>query len=110
MYLKPVNQTLAGDTSKAGFQAIKSQIEIMIGKAIKAGRPGGSYSQAVVATNVFTVTIGVTMPNATYSVNVTPTVLLAAAPFYVTNKTTTTFDVFYVVGLTGIVAFDWSIA
>lgn len=69
----------------------------------------GSFSGAGTATTVFTVTIGATMANSTYKVNVTPTSALSAALFYVTNKTTTTFDVTYLAGLTGTVTFDWSV-
>lgn len=67
----------------------------------------GSFSGVGTATTVFTVTIGVTMANTTYKVLVTPTAALSAALFYVTNKTTTTFDVTYLAGLTGTVSFDW---
>lgn len=66
-----------------------------------------SFSGVGTATTVFTVTIGTTQANATYKVNVTPTSALSAALFYVTNKTTTTFDVTYLAGLTGTVTFDW---
>jgi len=66
-----------------------------------------SFSQVVTATTTFTVTIGSTQPNNTYKVVVTPTSALSAALFYVTNKTTTTFDVMYLAGLTGTVTFDW---
>lgn len=67
----------------------------------------GSFSQVGAATTVFTVTIGNTQPNSTYNVQVTPTAALSAALFYVTNKTTTSFDVTYLAGLTGSVLFDW---
>jgi len=67
----------------------------------------GSFSQVGAATTTFTVTIGTTQANTTYNVQVTPTDALAAALFYVTNKTTTTFDVVYLTGLTGTVNFDW---
>ncbi len=69
----------------------------------------GSFSGVGTATTTFTVTIGATQPNNTYKVNATPTNLLSAAVFYVTNKTTTTFDVVYLAGLTGTVEFDWSL-
>lgn len=69
----------------------------------------GSFSQVGTATTTFTVTFGGTQPNATYKVSVTPTAILSAAAFYVTNKTTTTFDVVYLAGLTGTVAFDWEL-
>jgi len=69
----------------------------------------GSFSQVGTATTVFTVTIGTTQPNTTYRINITPTAALSAALFYVTNKTTTTFDVTYLAGLTGTVTFDWAL-
>lgn len=69
----------------------------------------GSFSGVGTATTTFTVTIGQTMANSTYKVNVTPTAALSAALFYVTNKTTTTFDVVYLAGLTGTVTFDYSL-
>lgn len=69
----------------------------------------GSYSTTGTATTTFTVTIGVTEPNTTYKVQITPTALVSAAVFYVTNKTTTTFDVVYLTGLTGAVSFDWGV-
>jgi len=68
-----------------------------------------SFSQVGAATTVFTVTIGSTQPNNTYKVNVTPTSALSAALFFVTNKTTTTFTVTYLAGLTGTVTFDWAL-
>lgn len=67
----------------------------------------GSFSGAGTATTAFTVSIGTTQANITYKVGVTPTSALSAALFYVTNKTTTTFDVTYLAGLTGTVTFDW---
>ena len=70
---------------------------------------GGSFSGTGTATTTFTVTTGFTTANTTYKVNVTPTSSLSAALFYVTNKTTTTFDVMYLAGLTGTVTFDWSV-
>lgn len=69
----------------------------------------GSFSGTGTATTVFTVTIGTTQANANYKVNVTPTSALSAALFYVTSKTTTTFNVVYLAGLTGTVTFDWSL-
>lgn len=69
----------------------------------------GSVSTTGSATTTFTVTIGATQANTTYKVQVQPTNALSAAPSYVTNKTTTTFDVVYLSGLTGTVAFDWTL-
>jgi hypothetical protein len=74
-----------------------------------AGIVAGNFSQVGTATTTFTVTIGTTQANTNYKVNVTPTALLSAAAFFVTNKTTTTFDVVYAAGLTGTVTFDWSL-
>jgi len=66
-----------------------------------------SVSTTGTATTVFTVTIGSTRPNNTYKVTATPSNVLSCALFYINNKTTTTFDVVYLAGLTGAVAFDW---
>lgn len=70
----------------------------------------GSFSGVGTATTTFTVTIGTTMANTTYKVTASPTNVLSAAVFYITNKTTTTFDVVYLAGLTGSVQFDWHVA
>lgn len=67
----------------------------------------GSFSQVGTATTTFTVTIGLAQANTSYKVVVTPTVLLSAAVFYITNKTLTSFDVVYLAGLTGTVNFDF---
>lgn len=75
----------------------------------KAIPVAGSFSGSGTGTTVFTVTIGVTKENTTYKVNVTPTNILSSAMFYITNKTTTTFDVVYSTALTGTVTFDWSV-
>lgn len=68
-----------------------------------------SFSATGSATTTFTVTIGTTQASNTYRVSVTPTSVVAAASFYVTNKTTTTFQVVYPSGLTGLVKFDYSV-
>jgi hypothetical protein len=73
------------------------------------GVVSGSKTATGTATTTFTVTFGGTQPSTSYYVNITPTNALSAALFYVTNKTTTTFDVTYLSGLTGAVAFDWSL-
>lgn len=69
----------------------------------------GSFSGVGTATTAFTVTIGTTQANTNYKVNVTPTAALSAALFYISAKTTTTFTVTYLAGLTGTVTFDWSV-
>jgi hypothetical protein len=73
------------------------------------GGISGSYTTSASAQSTFTVTIGATMANSSYVVSATPTATLTAAPYYVTNKTTTTFDVVYLSPLTGTATFDWSI-
>lgn len=70
----------------------------------------GSFSGVGTATTTFTVTIGATQANTTYKVTATPSNVLSAAVFYINNKTTTSFDVVYLAGLTGSVAFDWILA
>ena len=81
------------------------------GTAYKSsGIISGSISSGLTASTTITVIFGGTQPNITYKVNVTPTSELSAALFYVTNKTTTTFDVMYLAGLTGIVTFDYSVS
>ena len=110
----------AGSSKKPGFEGgqnpLKSRIPKLRGFKQFREQPItittmklNSFSGVGTATTVFTVTIGQTMANTTYKVNVTPTSALSAALFYVTNKTTTTFDVTYLAGLTGTVTFDWSL-
>lgn len=69
----------------------------------------GTNTATGVATTTFTVTIGVTMANTTYKVVTEGANTLSAAVHYVNNKTTTTFDVVYLTGLTGAVVFDWAV-
>lgn len=82
--------------------------QLGIGSAITTIK-SGSFSGVGTATTTFTVTFGGTLASAVYAVNVTPTAALSAALFYVTNKTTTTFDVMYLSGLTGTCTFDWAL-
>ncbi len=65
------------------------------------------FSQVAAAVTTFTVPIGQTLSSTNYRVNVTSTSVLAAASWYVNNKTTTTFDVVFLTALTGTVTFDW---
>ena len=76
--------------------------------AIKEHSPSGTKAATGTATTTYTVTIP-TQSNSTYTVSITPLNTLSAALCYVTNKTTTAFDVVYLVGLTGAVSFDWQI-
>jgi len=66
-----------------------------------------SFSATGTATTTFTVTIGTTQADSLYKVTASPSNVLSAVMFYINNKTTTTFDVVFVTGLTGAVAFDW---
>lgn len=67
----------------------------------------GNYTATGTATTTVTVTIGQTMANTSYVVSVTPRDSITAVNYYVTNQTTTTFDVTFVSGLTGSINFDF---
>jgi hypothetical protein len=67
----------------------------------------GTKSATGTATTTFTVTIGTTLPSASYQVTTSGLNALSSAVHYVTNKTTSSFDVVYLAGLTGAVEFDW---
>lgn len=69
----------------------------------------GTVSTTGTATTTFTVTIGTTQANTSYKVVTEGGNTLSAAVHYVNNKTTTTFDVVYLTGLTGSVTFDWAL-
>jgi fibronectin-binding autotransporter adhesin len=69
----------------------------------------GTTTATGTATTTFTVTIGHTMANTNYSALTEGSNVLSSAIHYVNNKTTTTFDVVYLTGLTGSVAFDWTV-
>lgn len=67
-----------------------------------------SFSSGASATTTFTVPIPTQVNNA-YKVQVTPTSATAVGGFYITNKTTTTFQIVYPSGLSGTVSWDWTI-
>ena len=69
-----------------------------------------SFSATEAAATTITVTLPQTMPNNTYAVFPSPTSLLAATPWYITNKTTTTFDITYTTAVTGSLTFDYLIS
>ncbi len=69
----------------------------------------GSYDSTVVSVSVFTVPIGLTLTDTTYFVSITADNILSAVPYFITNKTDSTFDANAVTGLTGNVSFEWSI-
>lgn len=83
------------------------------GSAYKSvGTISGSHdcgACAPVGTITVTVTFGGTQPNATYKVLITPTDVGMAVPYYVTNKTTTTFDVTFISPTGTGEKFDWAI-
>lgn len=91
------DSVLVKDAATGSTEAVANKIPL-----------SGTVSQVGTATTTFTVTIGTTMTNTDYRVP-TPGALnvLSAALCYITNKTTTTFDVVYLAGLTGTVSFDW---
>ena len=72
-----------------------------------SGVIAGSFTATGTATTTFTVTIGTTQANNTYRVVATGSNAMSAASFFISNKTTTTFDVSYLTALTGAIAFDW---
>lgn len=99
-----------GSTSFVQLSSIGAASTRTIAQTISdLGVISGNKTATGTATTTFTVTFGVTLSGTGYEVQVTPTSLVAAAVFYVTNKTTTTFDVVYLAGLTGSVTFDWLI-
>lgn len=61
------------------------------------------------ATTAVTVTIGSTMANTNYYVDISPQDLLTAVNWYVSAKTTTTFTITFVTALTGSINFDWNV-
>lgn len=101
--------TVANITGSNGITVTNGSGTISLSNSGTYVASAGSFSGVGTATTTFTVTIGSTMANTTYKVNATPTSTLSAAAFYVNNKTTTTFDVVYLAGLTGTVTFDWSV-
>ncbi len=104
----PTTALLAATSLTLGWTGVLSQARGGTGQSTPVV-VAASVSQVGTATTTFTVTIGATQANTTYKVNVTPTNLLSAAAYYVSNKTTTTFDVVYLAGLTGTVTFDWAL-
>ena len=69
----------------------------------------GSFSTTATAQTSFTVTFGGTQPNNTYFVGITATAALSASSNYISAKTTTSFTVTFLTGLTGSITFDWNL-
>lgn len=109
-----VNSDSPGTTAP-GITRVPSSLRTIISGMINSalislgaiGGVSGSYSFAAVVQAVFTVTIGSTQTSTNYKVLLNPTSFTATVASYVTNKTLTTFDVTYIVPLTGAVSFDW---
>ncbi len=70
----------------------------------------GNSTTTGTATTVVTVTIGSTRANTDYFVSIAPQDLLTAVNYYISAKTTTTFDVTFVSALTGSINFDWLVS
>lgn len=68
-----------------------------------------TYSATGTATTAFVVSIGSTLADTNYTAVITPRNTLSSAVFNVSTKTTSTFTVTYLAGLTGTVAFDWAL-
>lgn len=66
----------------------------------------GTYTATGTATSTFTVTIP-TQANNTYVVTPVAQNAVSAASFYITNQTTTTYDIVTLTALTGAVQFGW---
>jgi hypothetical protein len=69
----------------------------------------GNSTTTGTATTVVTVTIGQTMANTTYDAGIDPQDLVTAVNWFISAKTTTTFDVTFVSALTGSISFDWHV-
>lgn len=69
----------------------------------------GTSSFTGSSTTTFTIPLGTTLGSNVYTPLVTPKNSGAAAPFYVNNLTTTTFDVVYLTSITGVVQHYWHI-
>lgn len=69
----------------------------------------GNSTTTGAATTAVTVTIGSTMANTNYYVDISPQDLLTAVNYYISAKTTTTFTVTFISALTGSINFDYSV-
>ena len=94
---------VTGDSINNAFMKTQGQLN-----AKQATLYRGTYSVSATAQSTFTITIGVTMANTTYIVpQPGARNMLSAVNYFINNKTTTTFDVVSLTGLTGVVSFDW---
>lgn len=103
--------TLHGtDNSTSGIAAFQS--DGSLAKAIGVNlKPtvANTFSGTGTATTAFVVTIGSTLADTNYTPQITPRNTLSSAVSNVSTKTTTSFTVTYLTGLTGAVVFDWAL-
>jgi len=69
----------------------------------------GNSTTTGAATTAVTVTIGSTLANTNYFVDISPQDVLTAVNYYISAKTTTTFTVTFISALTGTINFDYNI-
>ena len=98
-----------GSGDRAATLAVRpirmAEYSVTDGVVLKSDIISGSGSGTGTTT---TITIGSTLSNNTYKVHITPT-SANIGNSYVTNKTTTTFDVMYVNSVVGTGTFDWTL-
>lgn len=101
---------VTSDASASGIAAFQSDGSLAQATGVNM-KPtvANTFSGTGTATTSFVVTIGSTLANTNYTPVITPRNALSSAVFNVSAKTTTTFTVTYLTGLTGTVAFDWSL-
>lgn len=69
----------------------------------------GSVSQTVSAATTITVTLPVTLGVTSYNVNISPTSAVAAIPWFISTKGTTSFVVNFTSAITGTATFDYTL-
>lgn len=94
------------DPAGSSYKLTLSQLKSFMSSIISGS---ASFTVSGVSQSTFTVSIGSTQSGTGYKVFVTATNSAAAASFYVTNKTTTTFDIVYLVARTSNITLDWMI-
>lgn len=98
----PINGVVEYDGTDLKLTALGTRQTIMKGLR-------GTFSTTATAQTAFTVTFGGTQPNATYFVGITATAPLSASSNYISAKSTTSFTVTFLTGLTGTITFDWQL-
>lgn len=98
----PINGVVEYDATNLMITALGTRQNIMKGLR-------GTFSASATAQTAFTITFGGTQPNTTYFVAITALNSVTAVNNFIVSRTTTTFTVTYLTGLTGTVNFDWQI-